>query len=124
MDNLIFVYGTLRKGYGNNKYFLLDDEFICEAKTEGKYALYAAGIPFLNKHEQVCNITGEVYKVDDNKLVHIDALEGHPAWYKREIITVVDEDGNKFQAWVYFNDDSSGELIESGDYNDYRDFAT
>jgi gamma-glutamylaminecyclotransferase len=85
---LLFVYGTLKKGYPNH-HLLQESRFIDEAVTKKKYALYNSGIPFLIKYESISYIHGEVYEIDDNIIKKVDALEGHPDWYKREKIEVV-----------------------------------
>ena len=113
------VYGTLRQGFGNNGY-LRNSEFVGQGKTTEKYAMYASGIPFVTKKNAHTNIVVEVFEVnDENTLRHVDSLEGHPDWYKREPIEVTLEDGTKTIAELYFCDDisqNSNQLVESGDY--------
>lgn len=119
----IFVYGTLRKGFGNHRRFLNNPgaEFIGNAVTKEKYAMYASGIPFVNKNHKVSNIKGEVYLVDLYVLKNIDALEGHPDWYYREKVDCILDDGKEIKAWIYFNNFASEEsIVESGDFLDYR----
>ena len=114
MAELVFVYGTLRRGHGNHV-LLKDSKFIDAGLTKDKYAMYHTGIPFVNEDEQVSNIFGEVYQVSGHVLKMLDLLEGHPSWYIRKKITVCGSK-KKYHAWLYFNDDKSGVLIESGDY--------
>jgi gamma-glutamylaminecyclotransferase len=113
--HIIFVYGTLRNGFGNH-YLLESSTFIGVAKTKEKYALYARGIPFLSRTKAVSTVLGEVYAVDETTLGRLDQLEGHPTWYRREKAVVVLHDGTEVVAWIYFCDQPEGELIESGDY--------
>ncbi|ENN95562.1 AIG2 family protein [Methanocaldococcus villosus KIN24-T80] len=42
----IFVYGTLRRGFWNNK-LLKNSKFIGKGRTKEKYAMYADIIPML-----------------------------------------------------------------------------
>jgi len=45
-----------------------------------------------------------VFKVSNTKLADLDKLEGHPRWYKREIIPIKLKSGKVVNCWVYFND--------------------
>ncbi len=119
----IFVYGTLMTGFENN-YLLSNSKLIGKAFTCGKFKMVARFIPFLTK-EPLTHILGEVYEVDDQCLKIIDDLEGHPNYYKRELIPV-EIPGNNFEvinAWVYLNEEKSSPrytLVESGNYYEYR----
>ncbi len=116
MKHLVFVYGTLKKGFGNH-YLLENSKFIGRAKTKEKYKMTANGIPFVSKSKAVSHIIGEVYEVDDETLEKLDFLEDHPDWYKREKVKVVLEDGKELEAWLYFNEISEGEyLIPDGEF--------
>jgi gamma-glutamylaminecyclotransferase len=117
----VFVYGTLMSGLSNNG-LLRRSAFISTATTEESYKLISRGIPFLIEEEGKTYVTGEIYEVTEHALKNLDALEGHPNWYERKIINVVDELGDRVKAWVYFmpaNRKESGELVESGNYRDY-----
>lgn len=77
----LFVYGTLKRGYGNNI-------FLRNAKYEGNlivkgYKLYNAGFP-VAKPCADSSISGEVYTIDpDIHLPPIDRLEGNGRMYHR-----------------------------------------
>ena len=114
----VFVYGSLRKGFGNHR-LLENSKFLGYGKTKEKYSLYADGIPYVVK-EPLTQIKGEIYQVDDETLHRLDQLEGHPEFYKRELIDVITEDGKTIKAWIYFYPYKKGNLIKSGDYKDYR----
>ena len=80
----LFVYGSLKKN-GHNHVLLKDmkAKFICDMYTKPKYDLLdLGGIPGMvygtNK------IKGEIYLVRD--LDFLDRFEGHPNFYKREIV--------------------------------------
>ena len=47
-------------------------------------------------------VKGELYEVNKDKLLMLDYLEGHPDFYKRELIDVFDENGRKISdVWAY-----------------------
>lgn len=117
--NLIFVYGTLMRGYHNHPY-IQDGKFLSKALTTEQYQMTASGIPFVNKLIPTSRIVGELYQVDNVMTLHgLDALEGHPHGYCREIIQVEDETHEIHDAWLYFYNKSQGIIVESGSYQNY-----
>ena len=125
--NLVFVYGTLRKGCHNN-HCLGDAIFVGIAKTVEKYGFFLEpeyGISFAAKRKdgRVVNVVGEVYKVNDMTLRNLDTLEGHPEAYKRSLVQV-DIEGNNGNsrklAWMYLYPEEriypQWRFIETGDY--------
>jgi gamma-glutamylcyclotransferase (GGCT)/AIG2-like uncharacterized protein YtfP len=116
----LFVYGTLMRGYGNHV-LLKDSEFIDTASTEKEYKLVANGIPFLLEVDSSYPVLGEIYKINDETLPSIDALEGHPYMYERKIISVISSAGEVYKAWTYFylGRNRLGQEIKSGSYRDY-----
>ncbi len=119
MEQLVFVYGTLKKGYINHR-LLVSSELLGRGRTVKEYAMYSMGVPIVVKDEQVSPIIGELYKVDETTLVYLDSLEGHPDWYRREEVDVLlDTDGDRQRiekAWLYFSRDKRGTLVLSGEY--------
>lgn len=110
----LFVYGTLRKGWGNHR-LIEDAEFLGEAETAGNHALLNVGpFPALYLMEQFCPVRGEVYLVDRNQFKAVERLEGYPHHYNRDrILTTLG------WAWAYFYDDHDGlPIIETGDWAD------
>lgn len=97
---LMFVYGTLKRGHGNNHY-MQGCEFLGEAVSAAAgYSMTGMGFPLLFKGG--CQrVRGEVWRVTADALKGIDRLEGHPDWYRRERRTFVLESGEKVVAWVY-----------------------
>jgi gamma-glutamylcyclotransferase (GGCT)/AIG2-like uncharacterized protein YtfP len=115
-EELVFVYGTLRRGYGNH--YLLEEgaRLLDLARTAQAYALYALEIPFAIKDQAVSTLRGEIYAVTPECLARLDELEEHPTWYRRELVEVVTDQGDNLQAWLYFYPEPRGGLVPSGDY--------
>lgn len=80
----VFVYGTLKSGYGNNR--LLQNKgatLLGEAVTDSAYTLLQGGIPFAVRNGEK-PILGELYEVTDpNVMRNLDALEGNGSFYTR-----------------------------------------
>ena len=119
MEQLVFVYGTLKKGFSNHR-LLASSELLGRARTVEAYAMYSTGVPIVIKDESVSPITGELYRVGEATLVYLDSLEGHPDWYRREEVDVLleaeDEEPRMEKAWIYFNRDKRGTLVPLGEY--------
>jgi gamma-glutamylcyclotransferase (GGCT)/AIG2-like uncharacterized protein YtfP len=70
----VFVYGSLRRGQGNNR-LLHTSEFVDNATVCGRlYSL--GGFPGLRLDDAEGNVVGEVWLVDDDTLAELDRLEG------------------------------------------------
>ena len=96
METLVFVYGTLKRGFPNN-HCLSGAEYVGNAVTVDKYPLVIAtryNLPYLLGAKNVGNcISGEVFKVNPSQLQVLDSLEGYPDHYNRiEIKVVMDSD--------------------------------
>jgi len=118
-DQLVFVYGTLRRGESNNRCFG-DSEYMFEAVTEGQYVISGNGIPFVclpsegNSHAG--RIVGDVYRVTKQAVMdRLDALEGHPNCYERKLIPL----NGGLTAWMYHHDAGNSRSLppnEDGDH--------
>ncbi len=113
-EELVFVYGTLRRGYVNH-HLLRGARGLGPARTLRPYALYLGEFPYLVEQEPVCAIVGELYAVSPAGLRLLDQLEEHPDWYQRRQVPVSDGQGQTRQAWVYFFPQPQGRLLASGD---------
>jgi gamma-glutamylcyclotransferase (GGCT)/AIG2-like uncharacterized protein YtfP len=96
MKYKVFVYGTLKKGKPNHR-------IIQHCKGSKAYApgidLFAGpSFPFAKRGSRIA--IGEVYEVDQETLVRLDHLEGHPTFYQREKTNVL-INGSRSQAWIY-----------------------
>ena len=115
MENYyLFVYGTLKKGFGNN-HLLHDADYICTAISVDKYNISGYGFPCDYPNEDGKLLQGEIYLLSDKDFINTDMLEGNGSFYNREIRTFI-SDGKKIDAWIYiimqpnemtYNSDSS-----------------
>ena len=80
--------------------------------------MYANGIPYVSENESVSQIYGELYLVNPRILLTLDMLEGHPSRYKRKKVPIETLNGKIYNAWLYFNETKTDNLIASGDYTD------
>jgi gamma-glutamylaminecyclotransferase len=100
-DNLVATYGTLKKGESNHHY-VKTAKYVGRGKTSDKYPLVIDGLPYLYKEKGVgYNVEVDIFKVSDARLERMDALEGHPRWYKREQVDI-ELNGKTLKCWVYF----------------------
>ena len=120
---IIAAYGTLRKGYGNSRLVDKKTNYLGQGITKEKYCMTASGIPFVNENKQVSNIVVDLWDIDEDQLEDVDRLEGYnpstkTGWYYRKPIEVIFNE-DIVVAEIYFNNDIRGEVVSSGDYNDY-----
>ncbi len=122
MEDYVFVYGSLMRGFEPHESMSVSEraEFLGEARVVG--TLYDLGeYPALVRTEEG-TVEGELYRPKDEKL--IDDLDHYEEFYPdaveeslfvRTYVNVVDRD---LQAWAYvYNDDEpDGGEIESGSW--------
>ncbi len=102
-DNVVAVYGTLKKGFHNNHAYLSNSKFLGKGYTQDKYPLVVSGLPYLiDKKGKGTNVRVDVFKVDDKTFKDLDLLEGHPRWYRRRQIPI-NVNNKVINAWIYFN---------------------
>lgn len=119
---LLFVYGTLKKGFPNAHVMPITTTYLETATTVSKWPLVVdpvMSIPFLlyfPDSNQAKFVTGELYKADSQALEFLDSFEGiSSGFYKRmsiEVISVIDQntsndekpDTQKLSAFAYFRD--------------------
>lgn len=97
MNHLVFVYGSLKQGYGNH-HFVATSKFLGETRTlKRAYKMLALGsFPGVFKGGKH-SIEGELYEVNDLVLSNLDRLESNGYFYKRELILLA----NGQEAWMY-----------------------
>lgn len=75
--HLVFVYGTLLKGYGNHKNYLDKEPLHSNVEAVGRM-LSLGGFPGVVDFELADSVVhGEIYEVDDATLHGLDSLEGY-----------------------------------------------
>ena len=89
MSTRVFVYGTLRTGECR-AHLLANSKKLGEYRTEPIYTLVDFG-PFPGIIEGGdTSIVGEVVEVDDLTLNLLDTVEGHPTFYTRRAVKLLD----------------------------------
>lgn len=99
----LYVYGTLKKGFYWHKQYLGGDwaDYIGPATASPEFSLYISDLPYLVKEPTSEPVKGEIYMTDMETIENIDLLEGHPFAYRREVISIFDENGKELTAWAY-----------------------
>lgn len=105
-ETKVFVYGTLKRGWGNHRILEVPDAvFMGNAMTKEKYfnMVSLKNFPAVTRGGD-CSIIGELYRVKKPVLDQMDVLEGHPSFYERSIIPVYLEHNTNTEhyAWCYF----------------------
>jgi gamma-glutamylcyclotransferase (GGCT)/AIG2-like uncharacterized protein YtfP len=84
MTKLVFVYGSLKRGYWNNR-LLATSRFLAEAITvEDNFVMYDGAFPYVATGG-ISKVKGELFEVDNEEtLRNLDRLEGVPTHYIRK----------------------------------------
>lgn len=104
-ENIVAVYGTLKRGKTNHFIMeLLSAEFLGVGKTAEKYPLTTDGmLPYLFDEAGVgYRIPVEIYRVSDTALAVIDRFECHPKFYARKSTKCKLPSGETLDCFVYF----------------------
>lgn len=96
----VFVYGTLKSGYGNNR--LLSGCTLVGVGTVHGYKLYNSGFPVASPSLEHA-IFGEVWDIGENDAIResLDRLEGEGYMYDRVSVSVVMADKSIEDADMY-----------------------
>jgi len=126
VPTLVFVYGTLKRGFPNHD-LLRRARAAGEARTRERFPLAVVGSWFvpalLDRPGEGHCVRGELYAVDPPTLAALDELEGvgEPDGYDRRRIEVEREpDGETLTAEVYFKREPLG-AVHTGWLEEYRD---
>lgn len=133
----IFVYGTLRNGFGNYERLLKGNTIAEHAAitTGSMFSVYGGGFPaLLTEPKSNEPIKGELMFIKDELydevIRSLDWLEGyheeyeHESMYLRKAVKICDESkGEMIESWVYYwnrNGSGLGEHVESGCWKEYK----
>ena len=88
---LLFVYGSLKKGFDNHKILDKSTKRLGKASTIGKFGMFEdsfGNYPYLIT-KPISKIDGELYEINREELLRkIDEFEGAPDYYQRKKIKV------------------------------------
>ena len=127
-QHTIAVYGTLKYGYSNYNRYLTQAHYLGEGVTADPMRLIQNGLPYMLPYNgQGKNVNVDLFSVTADQLNLIDQLEGHPNWYERKQIDIMNEDGQIVKAWAYINDtEDTGihleEYTQQPTYNSYASY--
>lgn len=99
MIHLVFVYGTLKRGFPNYPAYMHAAQFVGICRTAEKYPLVLSGerhVPcMLDTPGKGSPVSGELYRVDGAGLQRLDDLEavGRPGGYRRRALEVLMDGG-------------------------------
>lgn len=102
-SQLVFVYGSLKRGYGLHT--LLQSQVSCgNAITQQLYRLFDLGsYPGLIEWPEGLAIRGEIYQVDTDCLVQLDEVEGvaERLYVRRRILLQTPFNAKEIHAWFW-----------------------
>jgi len=102
----LFVYGSLKKGFDNDKLLEKSTRRLGKALTVGKFGMFEdsfGNYPYLIK-KPINRIIGELYEIQRKELLdQIDEFEGAPDYYQRKKIKVKAHHGVQF-AYAYIRE--------------------
>jgi len=108
-NELLFVYGSLKKGFDNHKLLEKSTKRLGKAHTVSKFGMYEdsfGNYPYLIT-KPISKIDGELYQINRKELLEeIDEFEGAPDYYQRQRIKVKTHHGVNL-AYVYIRKDAN-----------------
>lgn len=118
---LVFVYGTLMKGFRNHDHYLENKNPNCTDSIRARMYTYNGSFPYIILTNNPIDIVkGEVYEIDQRVLNNLDYLEGYDPesdyshYIRKETITLK----HKLTVFVYELADQPKQnmRIRSGDW--------
>ena len=116
-NNNLFVYGTLKKGYGNHS-IIQKTTYIGDFISIDKFDLSGYGFPKIYPNDQGKHIKGEIYNLEEQDFISTDMLEGNGSFYQREI-RKFQRNNEIIDAWVYIILQPGGSIEVPGDVIDW-----
>ena len=88
----VFVYGTLKQNYSNNKIIADIGKFIKSCRTDNKFKMFitSMGYPGID-YGDFDYIKGEIWGIKKSDLYILDEFEGFPDFYHRNKIKIDNE---------------------------------
>ncbi len=117
----VFVYGTLKSGYGNNRALIPEDLEPTPDTITGFTMYHLGGFPAIVKDDSGRVVVGEVYDVDDNVLRSLNRLEGYRGEGERNFydrISVTTDSGEECLVYVQ-GKPVTRTVVESGNWGDF-----
>ncbi|PAU78308.1 gamma-glutamylcyclotransferase family protein [Halomonas salipaludis] len=119
MSHLLFVYGTLKRGFANHAGYLGEAEFLDLAVTCEPFPLVLNGPRYspvlVDAQGQGLKVQGELFRVDAPTLDELDRLErvNDRDGYRRRRLAIADPHGQVQAAWSYLKPPSWVEDVRS-----------
>ncbi len=126
MNERVFVYGTLKRGFRNAHWN--GARYLGRYRSCEHYPLLVLGpacLPWLSEQPgQGARVFGELYEADAAQLARMDELEelDRADWYRRGEIELEPEGGGEvLRAWVYFGSPrrAAREAVQAGPLVEY-----
>ena len=116
---LVFTYGSLMSGLGNHGVMMrAQGSYMCDAQIKGlRLHAYCGAFPAAYRGEDEEVVKGEVYRVNERGLAHLDRLESEGHFYHR--VTMKTVQGDDVQVYILIGN-TRGAWIQSGDWRAYR----
>mgnify|MGYP003630208195 CR=1 FL=1 len=118
-NNLVAVYGSLRKGLHNHG-LIKESTLVGEGVVKGFGMHSLRHYPALTRVGRRSNVLVEVYEVDEKTMAGLDNLEGYPSYYTRKMCPI-NIMGETLPAWVYYMDERLDDkpFVEGGDWKEF-----
>ena len=99
----VFVYGTLKRGYGNNALLQENGSIFIKTTIPARplFDLVDLG-HFPGLIPGFFYVQGELYNVSEEIIQRLDWLEGHPDFYYRQTIMIQGPNSTPLEAETYF----------------------
>jgi gamma-glutamylcyclotransferase (GGCT)/AIG2-like uncharacterized protein YtfP len=113
-DRKVFVYGSLRKGFGLSP-VLSSSDYVDTVKTKPKYTMYSLGaFPCIVKGGNTA-ITGEIYNISLETERRLDMIEGVPQLYRKGKVEI--KGYRNVLAYFFTKSNAEGlNKVETGDW--------
>ncbi|PMR77901.1 gamma-glutamylcyclotransferase family protein [Billgrantia endophytica] len=127
MEHLLFVYGTLKRGFSHHEKYLGRSVLISRAETSDAYPMvlcseryYPVMIDAMGSGQRV---QGELYRVDAALIDNLDVLErvNERDGYQRRRLSTTLPDGAIKNAWCYIKAPAWVEDVRSDSLSHYDD---